>query len=381
MFGSYVDQFKMAAIECEFVERPPNTFQTECPICLLVLRQPYRATCCGKSFCKECIERVKSNNPVCPTCKHRNLSLFPNKELEQSLYDFQVYCSHKSQGCEWTGELRELDKHLNSEPPADQCLEGCPHTVINCPLSCTGCEVRLPRKNVKIHVNDDLIGHLVKQTAMVTTLMQDNKFLKTQLQIVSTQLQNVSTDFQRELQKAQQQFKNRVTELEEKIEKLEEVQKVGTRVGQPIGPVELIMTNFQQRKLKNDVWFSLPFHTHLRGYKLCLSVNASGWGDRDGTHLSVSVHMMRGEFDDQLKWPFRGDVTVQLLNQEEDGCHVVKVIPFKDHHFNEGNRVTVGERSVSGWGYNDFLPLAELEPRYLKNDCIKFCIGNIALDQ
>ena len=140
----------------------PKPFQTECPICLLLLREPYQATCCEKSFCKECIEQAQSNNQTCPTCNDRDFNLFHNKVLQQSVYDFQVDCSHKSKGCEWIGELRELDKHLNSEPPADKSLEGCPFTVINCPLShTTGCEVRLPRKDVEIHVNDDVIGNLI----------------------------------------------------------------------------------------------------------------------------------------------------------------------------------------------------------------------------
>ena len=79
----------MAGIECEFVEKPPKAFQSECPICLLVLREPYQATCCGKSFCKECIERVKANNQDCPTCNDKNLNLFNNKGLQQSLNDFE----------------------------------------------------------------------------------------------------------------------------------------------------------------------------------------------------------------------------------------------------------------------------------------------------
>ena len=37
-----------------------------------------------------------------------------------------------------------------------------------------------------------------------------------------------------------------------------------------------------------------------------------------GTHVSVFTCLMRGEFDSHLKWPFRGDITIQLLNQLED---------------------------------------------------------------
>ena len=146
---------KMAAgFECDFVQEPQKAFQHECPICLLVLREPYQATCCGKSFCKECIEEVKVRSGKCPTCKTGNFFSYPNLGLQQSLYDFEVYCSQKSKGCEWRGELRELEKHLNSEPAAVKSLEGCPLTVIKCPLSHTGCEVKLPRKDMNAHITD-----------------------------------------------------------------------------------------------------------------------------------------------------------------------------------------------------------------------------------
>ena len=39
---------------------------------------------------------------------------------------------------------------------------------------------------------------------------------------------------------------------------------------------------------------------------------------------------MRGEFDSDLKWPFRGDITIQLLNQLEDKEHHTWTIPYTD---------------------------------------------------
>ena len=55
------------------------------------------------------------------------------------------------------------------------------------------------------------------------------------------------------------------------------------------------------------------------GYKMCLSIDANGWGDSKGTHVGVAVNMMMGEFDSHLKWPFKGEITVELVNQKEGG--------------------------------------------------------------
>ena len=41
-----------SGFECQFVEEPPRSLQSECPICLQILRDPYQTTCCGYAFCK-----------------------------------------------------------------------------------------------------------------------------------------------------------------------------------------------------------------------------------------------------------------------------------------------------------------------------------------
>ena len=79
-------------------------------------------------------------------------------------------------------------------------------------------------------------------------------------------------------------------------------------------PVSFTMTGFQQKKLSNSSWYSPWFYTHPRGYKICLRVDANGYGVRKNSHISVYLYMMRGEYDESLHWPFRGDITVQLLN-------------------------------------------------------------------
>jgi TNF receptor-associated factor 4 len=67
------------------------------------------------------------------------------------------------------------------------------------------------------------------------------------------------------------------------------------------------------------------FYTYPRGYKMCLRVTANGAQDAVGTYVSFGLYLMHGEFDSQLEWPFRGDVTVQLLNQREDDHHYPRI--------------------------------------------------------
>ena len=348
-----------AGYVCDFVENPPSAVQFQCPVCLLVLREPYQATCCGKSFCKECIRRIKAANQACPTCNEKDFTVFPNKGLQQSLYDFRVYCTHKSKGCEWTGELRELDIHLNSDPPADKSLQGCPYTLIKCPVGCAGCEKGIFRKDIKSHVGDKQLSVVMIQSTLAKELAQLHK----KMEEVETKLTRIIID---------------TTMIASKLQSLDQPQQPGGRVTGTYKPVgaEFTMTNFDEYKRDEDRWYSPHFYTHSNGYKMCLRVDANGNASGQGTHLSVFVYLLQGEFDDQLEWPFRGNITVKLVNQEEDRDHVVETL-YSINARERCERVMSEDRIENGWGIGRFLPHAELQPKYLKDDCIKLHVKKI----
>ena len=128
-----VGEERVVGYDCEFVEDPPKYLQAECPVCLLVLRDPHQVTCCGKSFCKECIERVKAGHKSCPCCGQDSYNDFSNKGLRQPLYGFKVHCSNKEEGCLWQGELGQVDNHLNlNTTTVDNELEGCEYAKLRC---------------------------------------------------------------------------------------------------------------------------------------------------------------------------------------------------------------------------------------------------------
>ena len=140
-------------------------------------------------------------------------------------------------------------------------------------------------------------------------------------------------------------------------------------------PFTFTMPNFEQKKLLNTPWQSPSFYSH--GYKMCLSAKANGYGDGMNSHVSVFVHMMKGDYDDQLKWPFHGDITIQILNQSGSEEHDTLILDVtNDDDF--GKRVILGDRST-GLGYPKFLPHTRLYPHYLKNDCLRLCVKEVKL--
>ena len=63
---------------------------------------------------------------------------------------------------------------------------------------------------------------------------------------------------------------------------------------------------------------SEPFYTELWGYKLRLELSNFDTTDPRGS-MSVSILAVRGEYDDELVWPFRKTISITVVNQEDCG--------------------------------------------------------------
>ena len=151
-------------------------------------------------------------------------------------------------------------------------------------------------------------------------------------------------------------------------------------------PFQFTMRDFEEKKTNADEWYSPTFYTHPRGYRMCLRVHANGYGSGEDTHLSVYVFLMKGEWDNYLQWPFRGNITVQLLNQIQDKGHREYTTHFTDTTSDDcAGRVTIGERSATGRGWPRFISHEALsyDPtencQYSKYNCLQFRIVKVEL--
>ena len=135
---------------CQFVDAiPTDLLQTECSICLLIVRDPLMVDCCGYRFCRGCIEPLTSTGGKrCPLCNCTFTTAVPDKLLKRTLNQKRVYCAHKEAGCEWTGELAQFDKHFNAQPEKEtERVEGCSYQK----LKCIYCSAIFQRSLVKEH--------------------------------------------------------------------------------------------------------------------------------------------------------------------------------------------------------------------------------------
>ena len=145
-------------------------------------------------------------------------------------------------------------------------------------------------------------------------------------------------------------------------------------------PTEIIINDFRKKKQANEEWYSSPFYNH-HGYKFRLIVYPNGNRVGSGSHLSVFAQLMRGEYDNELEWPFQGDIRVELLNWRADKNHHSRTICFDrltDRKYS--SRVT-DQKVGSAYGKLQFISHTDLVPttntEYLRDDYLKLRVSAI----
>lgn len=92
--------------------------------------------------------------------------------------------------------------------------------------------------------------------------------------------------------------------------------------------------------------------------------------------MSVFVKLIKGEYDDALKWPYTGTVAYKIMNWKEDSNHAQECINFNGQA--HGNRPT-GENSNGALGVCKALPHSKLNCNnaqydYLYDDTIAYSV-------
>lgn len=135
----------LQSFEINFMEEA-ICVDSNCPICLELLRKPFLTECCRHHFCNKCINSAKQRKNECPLCKASPVKGAIDKQFSKELNETTVYCSLRDKGCQWTGQLCNLKNHLSLGQQNGQCK----HVRVSCPNSC---KIMLTRNDLKKHVN------------------------------------------------------------------------------------------------------------------------------------------------------------------------------------------------------------------------------------
>ena len=150
-----------------------------------------------------------------------------------------------------------------------------------------------------------------------------------------------------------------------------------------IPPHYLAMDNFSQHKKDGDIWCSTPFYSGPQGYKMCLKVYANGCGDGAGTHVTVFIQIIQGEYDDTLTWPYTGTVTYEIINWKDDRDHIKQIVDFSEESTIAagcGSKPTV-KNSNPGSGHNTLShnKLYGSISQYVNNDILCIRVSSITV--
>ena len=129
--------------QCEFLDTVNDLFF--CKKCNLVARRSTATSCCGESYCHACIADICEQHKPCPECGQEDFSIYEQLKYQKRIGALRVHCSLKTRGCGWSGQLDQLDHHLDSEQG------DCQYVDVKCPLNC---QQVLPKHQVEQHLSE-----------------------------------------------------------------------------------------------------------------------------------------------------------------------------------------------------------------------------------
>ena len=399
-----------------FDELKKNLEDLVCPVCHEISSEPVQ-TSCGHLFCKECLK-----DPTCPVCRQSCTSM-PDHFNARRIKGLKVGCSNE--GCDWKGDLGDVTAHFvtclyESITCSNKCgkksvrwrivhhisLE-CPFRMVECdycqwedkanmlsdhltvcpllPVQCpNGCGLSMPREKLMGH-SETCPKRLVKCKYFrvgCRELIQADKMADHLLQAKDDHL-GKAMDKVVELSVAMESVCQQIQSLRDPPNPVVLQPWLRNPPELRVCPCVIEMSEFSKKR--SEVWFSPPFYTHPGGYRIRLDVYSNGRQESKGVHLSTYVCLMRGEYDDNLKWPFSFTVKFTLLNQVKDSNHVSYLVKFCDASEKANGRVTKSNIAQNNRGKRALLPLSELvedgtrKVQFLKNDCLFFKVEIIMI--
>ena len=148
--------------------------------------------------------------------------------------------------------------------------------------------------------------------------------------------------------------------------RLERVEHVVSQHHPGLGFSCFLMTSLSRYTSRHKFCFpSPPFYSHPGGYRMKCEVipnSASGTGA-----MAVYVYVLRGEFDEHLKWPLRAKVTLRLVDQ-------TGALPAHEREMGGvWRRMLSSDWRDNFQKFNSFVPHSLLD-KYAHNDGLMFCL-------
>ena len=400
----------------QFLSEPlPDYF---CPVCTEALTEPY-LTDCGHHFCYTCRRRLTARGkPDCPECREQNALTDArlNKHLQRQVNSLKVHCQHHEVGCQWVGELRYLQEHL------DPVIRKCGFILLACPLGCgesvcssamkdhllTDCSKRSCEcehcgycntfdivteqhypvcEQFPVECPNACSGVTMKRQELASHLEE-----QCPLQVIQCPFTSAGCTVQltrREMEEHEKIAVHQHLRMMMSMMQLKEPPASGivaTTAKQlenvfNFPPLEFTITDFMKKKECNAEWISPVFYSHPDGYKLCLVVYPNGTSVGKGTHVSIYVGFLNEIHVSKENWhAVDFDIYIHVLNWRKDEGHHEESLSYIGIGYRTSREgIKLSSRRSS------FIPHASLSyntttnTEYLQNECVRLRVSKVIL--
>jgi len=148
-----------------FVHPPPC--ELICKMCQYPCRASQISLCCKNNFCESHVLTTTLSDPCpfqkeCPICHSEKFEYFPDNQANDAIQSLLVYCPNKDVGCDWVGQINQIDAHVNECLSQEiQCTNNCgkkfqrkylDEHLVECPWYCHYCKTSAdPQEIDKYH--------------------------------------------------------------------------------------------------------------------------------------------------------------------------------------------------------------------------------------
>ena len=304
--------------ECQFIT-------VKCPV----------STQCGAKFLRKSLEDHVKNvcgyrQFTCKYCGYQSTYVTITSGHYSKCHQYPVPCPNN---CSAKAHPRSLiSNHLAL----------CPEQEVACDFSEMGCKEKMKRRLLQAHMETNITKHLLNVSQAYKVQDKTIKQLEKQVTDLSQKVSKSSTSCW------PVEFKLTVNKERKLNWPLYLSKMTAISLVYPVTPlvleVPLTVTigtickcGLNGTMLIAQPYSSAPFYSHPDGYKLRLSAKLVNncpkcvmqyvqssilpSNYKLDTSLLVNIQLIDGEHDHELKWPFKKQIDVTLLNKVADNCH------------------------------------------------------------
>ncbi|WP_422491399.1 hypothetical protein [Endozoicomonas sp. ALE010] len=311
-------------------------------------------------LCRHCLKHEQPNprtkQPGTPDnvevyrCPIDNSETYPDKfhsrEIESThLYQCPSNTTNENTDCQWHGLYRDLLKHIAvcRNFTLEDRITMLQHASSEATESHSALDIRVEKLikqveqmrqlmlkeqesliDVKIESLDKKIDSLNQQLQTLTRAFYfspQNPRLHPSPSLTS-ELEQRITDLEKRNTECCHTVKDLENQLANAFHLIDQLLKAKAVQGNPVTTNGTLLWKIDQFTAKrNDaisgktnILFSPVFFTNTYGYKLCAKLYLNGDGLGKGTHISLFLVVMKGDYDETLHWPFRHKVHFNILD-------------------------------------------------------------------